>query len=100
MGNYKLYLKIKMKFILLAALVNSIDAIRMKSEMPTGQETLCVMRRTGKLDLETTYFSPDFKEHRDGGFNAVALAQVNGDDDKKKARAIAPLDQTSFERIL
>ena len=62
--------------------------------MPTGQETLCAMRRDGKLNLEDTYFSrgAGFKEHRDGGFNTQALVQKEGEGPK--------LDQSSFERHL
>ena len=86
-----------MKFTILA-LVASTSAIRMKSEMPTGQETLCAMRRAGRLDLENTYFdTKNFKEHRDGGFNTQALVQVEGDDEKPKKKI---LDQSSFERHL
>ena len=80
-----------MKLVSLALLFASSEAIVLKTQMPTGQETLCAMRRTGKLDIEGTFFSETFKEHRDGGYNAVALAQV----DLPKV-----LDETAFERFL
>ena len=91
-----------MKLLSLAVLFTSVEAIRMKSSMPTGQETLCVMRRTGKLDLEGTFFNKKFNENRDGGFNAVALVQTDGDDEEKKEgkKGKPVLDQTSFERFL
>ena len=58
----------------LFALIAAVSAIRMRTEMPTGQETLCAMRRAGRLDLENTFFdTKNFKEHRDGGFNTQAL---------------------------
>ena len=87
-----------MKFTI-ACLIASTTAIRMTSNMPTGSETLCAMRRAGRLDLENTFFdTKNFKEHRDGGFNTQALVQVEGD---AKAAAKEPiLDQTSFERHL
>ena len=87
-----------MKFTTLACLFASTSAIRMRSDMPTGQETLCAMRRAGRLDLENTFFdTKNFKEHRDGGFNTQALVQTTGDDEKPKKKI---LDQTAFERHL
>merc|ERR1719238_2250559 len=88
-----------MKFTTLACLLASTSAIRKKSNMPTGQETLCAMRRAGRLDLENTFFdTKNFKEHRDGGFNTQALVQT-GDEGKEKEKKKV-LDQTSFERPL
>merc|ERR1711971_170808 len=85
----------------LALFVCGAAAIRIQkdnlAQMPTGQETLCAMRRDGKLNLEDTYFSRggSFKEHRDGGFNTQALAQGEGKEvDGPK------LDESSFERHL
>ena len=87
-----------MKLVALAALFATSSAIRMKSNMPTGSETLCAMRRAGRLDLENTYFdTKNFKEHRDGGFNTQALVQTGDDEGKSKGKI---LDQTSFERHL
>ena len=86
----------------IALFLASAAAIRTQKEalaqMPTAQETLCQMRRDGKLNLEDTYFQrgKTFNEHRDGGFNTQALVQVK-DDDKKQDKV---LDQTSFERHL
>ena len=64
-----------MKIFAIALLLTSTEAIRLKSEMPDAQDTLCVMRRNGKLDLENTYFGgkDQFNEHRDGGYNTQAL---------------------------
>ena len=92
-----------MKLTSLALLFTSATAIRLQkdslAQMPTAQETLCQMRRDGKLDLENAYFAPSAKEHRDGGFNYQALAQ--GDDKKEKETlGHETLDQTSFERHL
>merc|ERR1719265_296248 len=90
-----------MKLISLAVLFSSVEAIRYKASMPTGAETLCVMRRTGKLDIENTWFKgKKWGEHRDGGFNAIALAQTSGDDEKKEDDAKPVLDETAFERWL
>ena len=68
--------------------------------MPTGSETLCAMRKAGRLDLENTFFdTKNFKEHRDGGYNTQALVQVHGDDEKEDKKKKV-LDQTAFERHL
>ena len=85
-----------MKFLSLALLFSSAEAITLRTQMPTGAETLCAMRRTGKLDIEGTFFSDTFKENRDGGFNAVAFVQLDKDD-KAPAKV---LDETAFERFL
>ena len=86
-----------MKLFALAALLSASQAIRKHSElhMPTAQETLCSMRRDGKLNLEDTFFDrgQGFKEHRDGGFNTQALAQGEGGEGPK-------LTETDFERHL
>merc|ERR1711907_405043 len=98
MGNIiKIFLI--MKIAALCALFATSSAIRMKSNMPTGSETLCAMRRAGRLDLENTFFdTKNFKEHRDGGFNTQALVQT-GDEGEGKSKGKL-LDQTSFERHL
>ena len=93
-----------MKLTSIALLLASTQAIRSKkealSQMPTAQETLCQMRRDGKLDLENAYFTPTAREHRDGGYNYQALAQ--GDDKKEEKEKLGheTLDQTAFERHL
>ena len=75
-----------MQLTALILLVTGTEAIRKNnfSQMPTGQGTLCALRKDGKLNLEDTYFSRGeggFKEHRDGGFNTQALVQK---EDKKE----------------
>ena len=88
-----------MKLFSLALLLTATQGIRKASKMPTAQETLCAMRRDGKLNLEDAYFAPSAKEHRDGGYNFQALAQ--GDDKEKKEKlGHDKLDQTAFERHL
>ena len=87
-----------MKTFAVALLIAGTSAIRttkeVLSQMPTAQETLCQMRRDGKLNLEDTYFQQgkSFREHRDGGYNTQALAQGDAEGPK--------LDETAFERHL
>ena len=93
-----------MKCTALALFLSSTQAIRTQkdalAQMPTAQETLCQMRRDGKLDLENAYFTPSAKEHRDGGYNYQALAQGDDKKDEKEKSGHDTLDQTAFERHL
>ena len=89
-----------MKTIATALLLSAAGAITLRkealSQMPTGQETLCALRKDGKLNLEDTFFSRGgaFKEHRDGGFNTQALAQAEPEGEGPK------LTESDFERHL
>ena len=94
-----------MKIVAIAALFATSSAVTLRSRMPTGSESLCAMRRAGKLNLEDTYFAAGktFNEHRDGGFNTEAV-QLRDDGDepapKKGAKKERVLNQTDFERHL